>query len=198
MLRGTGHPDKRRGIKSLVWKTNSDILVLLETKRIKIDRRFIGNVWRSRFKEWVSLPSIGAAGGIVIIWDSRRVSVLESLVGNFSVSIKIENGDLPWWFSRIYGPCRAAGRSEFWDELAGLGKICGSRWCLGGDFNVIKFAAEKNKPMRARRSMRFFNEISDLSLTDPPLYIEEITWLNFKGSPTCSRLDRFLFSTDFF
>ena len=121
-VRGTGHPDKRRGIKSLVCKINPDILVLLETKRSKIDRRFVGSVWSSRFKEWV-LPSIGAAGGIVIIWDSRRVSVVESLVGDFSVSINIENGDLPWWFSGIYGPFRVAGRSDFWDELAGLGEM---------------------------------------------------------------------------
>ena len=94
-VRGTGHPDKRRGIKSLVCKVNLDILVLQESKRIYIDRRFIGSIWSSRFKEWVSLPSIGAPGGLVIVWDSRRVSVEESLLGDFSVSIKIGHGDFP-------------------------------------------------------------------------------------------------------
>lgn len=196
-VRGTGHPDKRRGIKSLVCKINLDLLIIQELKKSKVDRNFIGSIWSSRFKEWVILPSVGSAGGIAIIWDARRVSVVDSLIGNFSVSIKIENGDLSWWMSGIYGPNRSNGREDFWDELAGLGAICGPRWCLGGDFNVVRFAREKNKPVRARRSMRMFNEIiSELSLIDPPLANGDYTWSNFRDNPTCSRIDRFLFTAE--
>ena len=119
----------------------------------------------------------------------------ESLLGDFSMTIKVVHGDSSWWFSGVYGPCRSRERNDFWDELAGLGEICGENWCVGGDFNVVRFASEKNKTIRARRSMRCFNEIiAELSLIDPPLSNGEYTWSNFRENPTCSRLDRFLLS----
>ena len=31
----------------------------------------------------------------------------------------------------------------FWDELAGLGSICGDKWCIGVDFNVVRDVKEK-------------------------------------------------------
>lgn len=87
--------------------------MLQETKRFKIDRRFVGSIWSSRFKEWVTLPANGASGGIVIVWDVRRVSVLDSMLGDFTVSIEIAYGDDSWWFTGAYGPCRPHGRKRF-------------------------------------------------------------------------------------
>ena len=45
-------------------------------------------------------------GGVVIIWNTRCVSVLESVVGVYLVSIKIMgiNGN-DWWLSRVYETC---------------------------------------------------------------------------------------------
>lgn len=45
---------------------------------------------------------------------------------------------LIWWFSAIYGPCNPRLREFFWDELAGLRVICDDRWCLGGDFYLVR------------------------------------------------------------
>lgn len=35
------------------------------------------------------------------------------------------------------------GRDSFWEELHGLVGLCWSRWCIGGDFNVIRRLCEK-------------------------------------------------------
>ncbi|RVW45115.1 hypothetical protein CK203_067465 [Vitis vinifera] len=46
---------------------------LEETKREVCDRRFVGSVWSIRNKEWAALPTCGASGGILIIWDSKKM-----------------------------------------------------------------------------------------------------------------------------
>ncbi|KAL5548851.1 hypothetical protein UlMin_004082 [Ulmus minor] len=45
-------------------------------------------------------------------------------------------------------------RKEFWEELYGLHTICGPKWCLGGDFNVVRFCHEKYPLGRRTRSVR--------------------------------------------
>lgn len=44
-------------------------------------------------------------------------------------------------------------RNFFWDELAGLQVICGEKWVLGGDFNVVRFTHERSHPPRSTRTL---------------------------------------------
>ena len=154
----------------------------------------MGSIWRSRFKEF--LPAIGSAGGKLIMWDVRRVTVNDTLVGEFSASVLVEMEDgRSWWFSGIYGPSKVVHRDRFWDELGGLSTICGDRWCLGGDFNVVRNVQEKFNSNRTTRSMRMFDElVRELNLKDQHLCNGHFTWSNFRQQPVCCRLDRFLVS----
>uniref|UniRef100_A0A803PZR9 Reverse transcriptase domain-containing protein n=1 Tax=Cannabis sativa TaxID=3483 RepID=A0A803PZR9_CANSA len=143
-IRGSGDKVKRRAIKATICKINLDLVILQEVKKTTIDRSFIGNIWRSRFKAWIYHPAWGRSGGTLLVWDTRSVTVLDSLVGEFSISTLIQaEGKNPWWFFGIYGPCSYKLRPDFWDELAGLKEICGASWCLGGDFNVVRRVGEK-------------------------------------------------------
>ena len=84
----------------------------------------------------------------------------------------------------------------FWEEMAGLFGLCSPRWCIGGDFNVVRFVAKKSNGRRQTRSMNEFNNfISDANLCDPPLQNANFTWSNNRESVIWCRLDRFLFST---
>ncbi|RVX00225.1 hypothetical protein CK203_026689 [Vitis vinifera] len=47
-----------------------------------------GCVWTVRNKEWATLPACGASGGILIIWDSKKLRSEEVVIGSFSVSVK--------------------------------------------------------------------------------------------------------------
>ena len=123
-IRRSGSSIKKRAIKKVICKINPD-LVVLQVKREMIDRVFVASIWRSRFKEWVVLPAVGLSGGILLVWDVRTLKIKEALVGDFSVSVLVEDevrGD--WWFSRVYGPSNRQNRKEFWDELFGLNEIC--------------------------------------------------------------------------
>ena len=141
----------------------------------------------------MALLSIGMAGEIIIMWDRRKTEVIDSLVGKFSIWVKIKEDKGEWWLSGVYGPNSCHRRIEFWDELAGLSEICGPRWCVGGDFNVERFTNKKYPQGRDKKSMRSFDafiqktELRDINLN------RKFTWSNFRENATKSKLDRFLF-----
>ena len=66
-----------------------------ETKKEEMDERWVGSLWKARFRNWVALPSIERARGIIVLWGRRKTEIIESLVGEFSISVKIkeDNGD---------------------------------------------------------------------------------------------------------
>ena len=41
--------------------------------------------------DWLYLGSVGASGGVLLMWDNRVVEKLEEAVGHFSVSCKFKN-----------------------------------------------------------------------------------------------------------
>ena len=176
-IRGSGSPSKRRAIKEAICKANPDIVVLQETKREEVTRSCVGSILRSRFKEWLVLPAVGTAGGILVMWDVRRVKVLDSMLGDFSASIFVDNGNNSgWWFSGVYSPSKACFRDRFWDELAELSILCGDSWCIGGDFNVVRSVQEKFNSNRTTASMKLFDElVRELLLKDPLLCNDQFT-----------------------
>ncbi|KAM2378505.1 hypothetical protein ACFX1X_044959 [Malus domestica] len=95
---------------------------------------------------------------------------------------------MEWWLSGVYGPCKNRERREFWEELAGLYGMCGSRWCVGGDFNVVRFINEKsNRGGRLTKSMRNFNDfIQETELKDLDLLNAQFTWSNLREEPVQS------------
>lgn len=73
-------------------------------------------------------------------------------------------------------------RVKFWEELAGLYWLCGSRWCIGGDFNVVRFPSEKSSGGIITHSMQRFNDfIREANLCDPSLQRAEFKWSNLSS-----------------
>ena len=99
----------------------------------------------------------------------RSVWVIDSLIGEFSVSVLIEDEREKWWFTGVYGPNSYNSRGLFWDEMAGLVSICGDKWCIEGDFNVVRVVRKKLNSNSVTRSMKTFDElIREMRLVDPP------------------------------
>lgn len=92
-------------------------------------------LWGSRLAKWVAMDSAGYAGGIILLWNARRVQATNSWGGRFSLSaiIKDEEKGFQWMLSAVYGPCQHSRRGEFWAELKDIREMWDGPWCLGGD-----------------------------------------------------------------
>ena len=70
-------------------------------------------------------------------------------------------------------------------------------WCIGGDFNVIRFPKERNRVGKISSSMRRFSHIIDeLELKDLPLQGGSFIWRGGLDNQRMARLDKFLVTDD--
>ena len=75
--------------------------------------------------------------------------------------------------------------------------MCNDRWCVEGDFNVVRRMSEKFNSLSNTRSMREFDSlIGELDLVNPNLNNARLTWSNCREYLICYRLDRFLFTNE--
>jgi hypothetical protein len=82
-----------------------------------------------------------------------------------------------------------------WQELASLYSLWGSPWCIGGDFNVVRFPSERSGGHRLSTTMQgFLDFIAALGLIDSQLKGGTFTWSNNRDVEARSCIDRFLFS----
>ncbi|KAL4638296.1 hypothetical protein ACB092_03G136700 [Castanea dentata] len=70
-------------------------------------------------------------------------------------------------------------------------------WCLGGDFNLVRFLLERSGSSTfTSATIDFSDFISGQGLIDLPLEGGTFTWSNSREVALHSRLDRFLLSSD--
>ena len=127
--------------------------------------------------------------------DNSRLSLVDSVVGSFSVSClfrMLEDG-FQWAFTGVYGPVKNSFREAFWEELGSIKGLWDGPWGIGGDFNEVLFPNERDRGGRLSNSMRRFSDImNDLDLSDLSLQGGPYTWSGGLNGSSMSRLDRFL------
>ena len=113
----------------------------------------------------------GAAGGILVFWDKRVLELIDMELGLFSISCWFKNcvDRFQWMFIGMYGLIVDSSRESFWEELGYVRGLWNIPWCVGGDFNVVRFPYERRKGGRMSSFMRRFLEvIKELELRDTP------------------------------
>ena len=84
-----------------------------------------------------------------------------------------------------------------WEDLGAIRGRWNGPWCIGGDFNALRFPYERNRKGRLTSVMRKFSQIIDeLELKDTPLNGGQYTWKGDLNDRRMERLDRFLFTDD--
>ena len=83
---------------------------------------------------------------------------VEEAVGHFSASCKFKNvgNHFEWAFSGVYGPNWNNRRRLMREELTRLIGWWDLPWCLGGDFNIIRFPSERLGAASFSRAMYGF------------------------------------------
>ena len=198
-VRGVNDRNKRCSIKALIRSQKVDLVCLQETKMSQMTLGVVRSLGVGRFLDWGVLNARGAAGGVLVFWDKRVLELEGMEVGLFSVSCRFKNCEdgFNWVFSGVYGPTVKRYRELFWEELGAIRGLWSDPWCIGGDFNLIRFPNESRRGGRLSSSMRRFSEvIDDLDLRDLPLQGGPFTWSGGLNNQAMTRLDRFLVSED--
>jgi len=102
-----------------------------------------------------------------------------------------------WGLAGVYGPNDDRARGAPFEELGTFISSWDIPWCLGGDFNVVRFPSQRSNEGRLTFAMTdFLNFIDSYNLIDLPLEGGCFTWTSHEEMPVLSRIDRFLFTCD--
>ena len=102
-----------------------------------------------------------------------------------------------WDLVVIYGDAQPERKAKFLDELSRIFKTSVNPILIGGDFNIIRKASEKNKPGTPGHWSFLFNAILEQAgVRELEITGREFTWGNNLPIPTFEKLDRILCSTE--
>ena len=107
--------DKRKVIKNFLRSYRADLVCLQETKVQEMTIDLVRSLGVGRCLNWKALNAEGSAGGILLLWDNSRISLVDSVVGSFSVSClfrMLEDG-FQWAFTGVYGQVESRFKESF-------------------------------------------------------------------------------------
>jgi hypothetical protein len=193
-VRGLNDKDKRLLVFNKIDESNCAIICLQETKCESFEHSFIRTFCPKRFDRFAFVPSIGASGGIIVLWNSRVFlgTLLETTHSAIKIQFASAHTAESWTLVTVYGPCRGIMRDEFVQWLHDLDIPVHDNWLLIGDFNFMRSVDNRNKPGADMADIFLFNNIiSHLGLLELPLKGRRFTWSNMQATPLMEQLDWF-------
>lgn len=86
-VRGLSSRDRRLRVKQMCKNWKVDVLVLQETKMEVFELKDVKEVWGRRNWGFIHKPTINRGGGILVAWDKGVISIQQSKIDGFSISI---------------------------------------------------------------------------------------------------------------
>ncbi|XP_073360452.1 uncharacterized protein [Aegilops tauschii subsp. strangulata] len=200
-IRGFGQDGRRRELIEYIRDEHIDIVAIQETMRTDFTLAELERL-SSHLFAWHWLPSSGIAGhsgGILLGVKDATFEVGSMDRGEFFVSMEVFERALnfKWEIIIVYGPADHSRSVSFLDELSR--KVSAARFpvVVGGDFNLLRSAEDKNNGLVNFPRMQLFNDcIADLGLRELDRIGARFTWTNRQADPTLSVLDRVLVSPE--
>ncbi|KAJ1262463.1 hypothetical protein BS78_09G109600 [Paspalum vaginatum] len=159
-VRGLNRKARHDSVRCLINSVKPDIVCLQETKKEAISGRMVLSMLGNDFGQFVVLPADRTRGGLLVAWRCGVCSVLSSRIDTYSVSIQFDSHEgEPWWFTGVYGPQTDNQKMNFLQELRNIRQECHGPWAIGGDFNLIYMAVDKNNANVNRAMMGRFQKI---------------------------------------
>ena len=198
-VRGLNSEPKLLALSNAIASSGCAIICLQETKKPTIDNMFIKSCCPKRFDKFAYIPSNGASGGIVTIWNSAIFTGSVIMEEDFALAIKFRStqSSQEWTLVNIYGPCQGDSRVTYTNWLRHLNIPSNDDWLLLGDFNYIRGPDNRNKPGGNPNDMITFNDIiRSNQLIELPIKGRAYTWSNMQIDPLLEQLDWFLTSNN--
>ena len=200
-IRGFGHDGRRRQLVEYMRDEHIDIVAVQETMRRDFALPELDRL-SSHLFAWHWLPSSGSAGhsgGILLGVKDATFEVGSMDRGEFFVSMELFERSLnfKWEIIIVYGPADHSRSASFLEELHRKISAASLPVVVGGDFNLLRVAEDKNNGNVCFARMDMFNDfIADLALREIDRVGARFTWTNQQASLTLSVLDRVLVSPE--
>lgn len=188
-VRGINSDKKLLAIRNAIDQSGCNAICLQETKRTHFDLPYIRSFCPKRFDKFVFVPSRGASGGIITIWNSLVLegTLVFSDIFAIGISFTSKLSGHVWSLYNIYGPCRGEERQNFIDWLYNLDIPNNDDWLLVGDYNFIRSTQNRNKPGRDSNDILLFNDIiRSHELIEIPLKGRSFTWSSMQDDRSTS------------
>jgi endonuclease/exonuclease/phosphatase family metal-dependent hydrolase len=198
-IRGLNGDDKWPSIRNKIEESSAAVICLQETKMTSFDNTSIRSFAPKRFNHFVCVPSIGASGGLLVLWNSSVFAGTIILQESFAVVVRFTSvmTAQSWTLVNVYGPCVEPRRSDFVNWLHNQDIPDDDDWILVGDFNFYRYVESRNKPGGNFNDMNIFNDIiNHLGLVELPIKGRAFTWSNMQLNPLLVQLDWFFTSTN--
>ncbi|XP_073353953.1 uncharacterized protein [Aegilops tauschii subsp. strangulata] len=168
-FRGLNPGAKRTAVRSVISAAAPSIVCLQETKLAHVSDSIVLDMLGPSFEDYFFVPATGTRDDILLAWWRSTISLSNPLVGEHHVTALVTPlaGDGHWWLTGVYGPQDDDPKLNFLAELHEVRESRIGPWLVGGDFNMIALAAEKNNSNLNHRVMsRFRRFIADEELRD--------------------------------
>jgi exonuclease III len=121
-VRGLNGEARQRAIRSKIDESCCDIICLQETKCESVDWRFIRKFAPKRFDNFVFSPSVGASGGMIVLWNSSVFLGQLTEIQRFGIIVKFTSmhDNSEWVLVCVYVPCQGLQRDLFVSWLYNL------------------------------------------------------------------------------
>jgi exonuclease III len=147
-VRGLGAVEKRIELQRLIAERRVDVLCIQESKMEVVEESLIRYLWGSDSVNFSFIPSIGASGGIITIWDPCVLNVWSSIVKMHCLIVigQFIEDNVDFFLANVYAPCESTGRVNLWNGLDGfLQQHRQMAGCVLGDFNTVRSQEERRR-----------------------------------------------------
>ncbi|PON36398.1 Endonuclease/exonuclease/phosphatase [Trema orientale] len=129
-------------LRSLVRKSNSDLIFLFETK---VSLSMMDSVrQRLGFFKGSFIPSTGLAGGLCLFWHfGVQIEVLNATDSVIKARVIAEAGCFDWTLFYTYGSPYTSEKQTFWENISVRILNCNNPWVVIGDLNAVINQKEK-------------------------------------------------------
>lgn len=193
-IRGLNSSKKQLALSNAIQDSGCSIICLQETKMPTFDASTLKALCPKRFDKFVFIPSRGASGGLVTIWNSNVFTGNIIIDEQFALGIEFTSTQSAhsWKLVNTYGPCQGEESTTFTKWLFELDIPSHEDWLLIGDFNYIRSPNNRNMPGGDAQDMFIFNDfIHEQELTELPIKGRTYTWSNMQQNPLLEQLDWF-------
>jgi hypothetical protein len=111
-------------------------------------------------RNFTSIDSTGASGGLVSAWDQSHFSLVASTPSRCILSLdpSLNDDDSLIRFTNVYAPCDHVEKQLFLQDLGTHAPFVSTPWLIAGDFNLTRDPFDRNNCNFSQQDADLFND----------------------------------------